>query len=1221
MKIRNFTLLALAVFLSAAVFVFAQNGQPLKYTSKVVPERTMKLGEMQQAKPAPEGLVKALAAKTNRAQAHRAGSAVDLAGDYTWAFEQADSYSDATAERTSGSAKVTITASGEGYTISGMFPNDLSATIDEDGYLVVDGSNAGSSSYGDYDVIGLFYYEGDDTYEAGWYRTDIYAEIGEDGVITFDNVIWLVRLLTTGDYAGYTLYPYWAPGSTLTPAGEGGDAVTYDFDDSSMQGWTTIDADGDGHTWILGSQVGGEYLADDASLAGSGHNSSNDFVVSGSYSNVFGALTPDNYLVSPKVALGGKISFYACAQDASYPAEHFGVAVSTAGNTSAADFTMLDSWTMTAAPSLSPAANAPQKAFRSTHRVQGNWYLYTVDLSAYAGQEGYVAIRHFGCTDQFLLDVDDITIEAPSTDAGFALEFISDHGFVTFTVDGKEVTKAEAGKTVTATVTPNENFIVDDVVAHAFTEWSDAQAPQRIGLYKDVELTAAGENTWTFTMPEASVEFLVSYMKNVQLSVESGDITAALEAAAEGLPVNDLDLTLKSGSEYTISNSMTAGGNIVVNGNGAKVDASALENAFIVLEGTKEFAQKADGTDSDHKYISNVVVKGLTLTGMKNSFIKDAQKTLLEILVVNDCNIEMPASNKNFIDFNGKGYVGLVWVTNSTIWAKDMNTGFFAQYGSRPKNVNGDWLQQFAIQNSTIVNIANGKNMCDLKQNGTAQNVYILSENIFVNCGKNGQTVVGFNKGQTSATPVWDVTGNTFIWGGESTNEAEIAKAGQKDGEDIVKDCVDGDPGFADAANGDFTLNESSEQRKFRVGDPRWFTDRYVPAAVTAAVDVNVPSTLGVMDGEVGPTDLYYFVEDYMKDSENPAYIKLALEAGAKYVISRPLTVITAIEIVGDAENPATIDASELGANPFVQINNDWAPVEGPNEKGFYNNIYNVSFKNFNLTGLKGQVFYANKQKYLIPYLTVENCQFRMEGATNKTFFDFNGGGFVENLTIKNSTLSADDATKWSNGGFFSTQSGTKLDDCGAQQLSFVLTNNTFYNVAKGKTLSSLRESSKKWLSFEVLNNIVVNSGKKGQFVKGLNAGNDNATPSWLVNYNSFQWTDDNKVFEDVIESEVSGASKCGISGLIEGVIAFKYAVTDEEPDAAILLGNYTLDDCAQKTAQIGDPRWLKDNPTGIQTMTAETQTEGAWYTIQGVRVAQPTKGIFIHNGKKVVVK
>ena len=47
-------------------------------------------------------------------------------------------------------------------------------------------------------------------------------------------------------------------------------------------------------------------------------------------------------------------------------------------------------------------------------RAQGNWYEYTVDLSAYAGQDIYVAIRHFNCSDMFYLDVDDITLNGSS---------------------------------------------------------------------------------------------------------------------------------------------------------------------------------------------------------------------------------------------------------------------------------------------------------------------------------------------------------------------------------------------------------------------------------------------------------------------------------------------------------------------------------------------------------------------------------------------------------------------------------------------------------------------------------------------------------------------------------------------------------------------------------------------------------------------------------------
>ena len=70
--------------------------------------------------------------------------------------------------------------------------------------------------------------------------------------------------------------------------------------------------------------------------------------------------------------------------------------------------------------------------------------------------------------------------------------------------------------------------------------------------------------------------------------------------------------------------------------------------------------------------------------------------------------------------------------------------------------------------------------------------------------------------------------------------------------------------------------------------------------------------------------------------------------------------------------------------------------------------------------------------------------------------------------------------------------------------------------------------------------------------------------------------------------------------------------------------GNFTVaDGSVQKTNSVGDPRWLKsDNEyTDIQGISADKMMEGAWYTIQGVRVDQPTKGLYIHNGRKVVIK
>ena len=179
-----------------------------------------------------------------------------------------------------------------------------------------------------------------------------------------------------------------------------GGGVMYDFEGSTLMGWTTIDADGDGYNWSVGSDV---------MSTGYGHNSSTDMVLSQSYDNNYGVLYPDNYLVSPaklSVQDGAFISFYACAQDASYAAEHFGVAVSTASNTNPSDFTTIQEWTMSA----KGAKVAEEHATIRGTKAQGSWYQYTVDLSAYAGQEIWVALRHFNCYDWFYLDVDDIML-------------------------------------------------------------------------------------------------------------------------------------------------------------------------------------------------------------------------------------------------------------------------------------------------------------------------------------------------------------------------------------------------------------------------------------------------------------------------------------------------------------------------------------------------------------------------------------------------------------------------------------------------------------------------------------------------------------------------------------------------------------------------------------------------------------------------------------------
>ncbi len=187
---------------------------------------------------------------------------------------------------------------------------------------------------------------------------------------------------------------------TLPGGGGSGDEFAFSFD-NDLEGWTNIDADGDGHMWYHSNEAANHSTLAVTSHSGAGH------VMGESYCNAtWAALTPNDFFVTPQqYNIGGSsmLSFWACAQDENYAAEHFGVAISTSGNTSASDFTTIAEWTLTA----KEGAKGPRATDGSR---EGAWYEYTCDLSEYAGQAAWIAIRHFNCSDQFLMCLDDISM-------------------------------------------------------------------------------------------------------------------------------------------------------------------------------------------------------------------------------------------------------------------------------------------------------------------------------------------------------------------------------------------------------------------------------------------------------------------------------------------------------------------------------------------------------------------------------------------------------------------------------------------------------------------------------------------------------------------------------------------------------------------------------------------------------------------------------------------
>lgn len=153
-----------------------------------------------------------------------------------------------------------------------------------------------------------------------------------------------------------------------------------DFEDELTACWQNIDRDGDGNVWFNATDLG--FTA---------HGGSGAYV-SASYINGVGALTPDNWLISPAInipAEGAHMNWYDAAQDGSYPADYYQVMVST-GNTPSDFSNIVFSVTLSSA----------------------NWTERYVNLSDFAGQTVYIAFVHMNSYDNYMMKIDDINIEA-----------------------------------------------------------------------------------------------------------------------------------------------------------------------------------------------------------------------------------------------------------------------------------------------------------------------------------------------------------------------------------------------------------------------------------------------------------------------------------------------------------------------------------------------------------------------------------------------------------------------------------------------------------------------------------------------------------------------------------------------------------------------------------------------------------------------------------------
>ena len=354
-------------------------------------------------------------------------------------------------------------------------------------------------------------------------------------------------------------------------------------------------------------------------------------------------------------------------------------------------------------------------------------------------------------------------------------------------------------------------------------------------------------------------------------------------------------------------------------------------------------------------------------------------------------------------------------------------------------------------------------------------------------------------------------------------------------------------------------------------------------------VELSTRSDKIVIDAPAGAS-LNKLVDDTYAENPYVGQITMNLEKDGKYTVDGALFVNCPLYING-AEG-VEIDAAASNA-PFILMRP--LPELGLSADGVFG-IKGIVIKDVKITGLKNRLFYADRQNYLIDKLAVENSVLQFDGSTPRSIFDFYCGGNYKELSIEGSTLYADPSNAM-RGGLVSTQASKSIIELGGESQKLSIKNSTLYNIAYGKTPVLQQRHSQYYLSFELAGNIIVNCGEKGNFVAGLNEGQKSSAVEWTVDGNAFNF-----------DGENSGANEA-YGNALSGVVKFA--------DAA--KGDFT-----QSNVAAGDPRWISGTPTAIETVKTaeETSLENAViYNLNGQRVDKAQKGLYIVNGKKVVIK
>ena len=818
-KITSFVVLLAALLLTLPAQAFTWNWAEhealsfldmKKVTSRFVPINEATPVQMD-AMEAPQSMLP-VAKVTRRAAI---ASIDNIVGDYTWDYKTTSTKvaDPTTAEATAAQAHVTIAKGTTDGTIviSGMFPNDVKGSVDLSTGLISFEQSAlgnfsqGGTDYGSYYFYAQFYNESDSKWY--WDSNPVTATVGDDNVITFSNTQWIVRRLKDYSTGTIALSPYYLPSSTLTPSEPLTPVTPSEPAIASAEEFSMT---------YYSSSTDTEAKSASVKVAVDG----NDVYIQG-----FSSYLPEAWVKGTKD--GNTVTF----PKMQYMGEYSGY--------------------------TSFFFYGGDAVF--TYDSETSTYSATGQIFGVLGEQYYDG-RYFNPVLTKVVEV----AGTPATPSINSLKNSNYGWYFTFNIplqdtNGNNMVASKVTYKIYTDVNHEVSLLTFTPTTHTKLTQDMSEFPY--GFTDNYDFTATSiylndlfSTTWhqigiqtIYTGGGETHESEIGWYKikeypsakDIEVTPNPGtDISAAIATAlgTEGDWAKNVTITLAEGGNYTITNAIESDGSVIINGNGATIDASGLEDNFIQRK-----TEPAEWTEA------NVAITGVTVKGLKKALFYSGVKNYFGDVTIDNCVVEQAADATTFDYTKGSTAVNFT-VTNSTFYAPTATTKSFysSQSGQKTTEYSAEAIETFTFTNNTMYNLATGKNFFTHRQNSQKWLKYVAKGNIFVNCGKSGQVIKGMNGGGSSANPQFDIDGNAFNYEVEGVMTDTSASEETGDAEEPVKNSVAGIVTFPKVAegkfDGKFRLAEGATAPA-SLGDPRWALKIIAPVAITPHTPVKAKAS------------------------------------------------------------------------------------------------------------------------------------------------------------------------------------------------------------------------------------------------------------------------------------------------------------------------------------------------------------------------------------------